>query len=193
MSKRAVFQLAATLAVICAALPAIADDADAPRYTSSGALMLPSNYREWVFLSSGLAMTYGPVGAVSPDGNPRFDNVFVSRAAYQSFLKSGRWPDKTMFILEIRSSESKGSINNAGHYQSGVVGMESEVKEDGKWTFYSFERNATEGKPFARNASCYSCHAENGAVDNTFVQFYPTLLPIAKKAGTFRSTPESRH
>jgi len=30
-----------------------------------------------------------------------------------------------------------------------------------------------------RTASCYSCHAAHGAVDTTFVQFYPTLLPIA--------------
>jgi acyl carrier protein phosphodiesterase len=33
-------------------------------------------------------------------------------------------------------------------------------------------------------ASCYSCHAQHGAVDTTFVQFYPTLLPIAKAKGT---------
>jgi hypothetical protein len=33
-------------------------------------------------------------------------------------------------------------------------------------------------------ADCYSCHAAHGAVDTTFVQFYPTLLPIAKSKGT---------
>ncbi len=26
---------------------------------------------------------------------------------------------------------------------------------------------------------CHSCHAQHAAVDTTFVQFYPTLLPIA--------------
>jgi len=31
---------------------------------------------------------------------------------------------------------------------------------------------------------CYSCHREHAAVDTTFVQFYPTLLPIAKHKGT---------
>jgi len=35
-----------------------------------------------------------------------------------------------------------------------------------------------------RSASCYSCHSEHGAVDTTFVQFYPTLLPIARSNGT---------
>jgi hypothetical protein len=145
-------------------------------------LVLPANYREWIFLSSGLGMTYGPLAA--PDEKPRFDNVFVSRPAYEAFLKTGTWPDKTMFILEVRSSESKGSINKGGHYQSGVLGIEAEVKEAGKWTFYGFGSAGTEGKPFPRTQSCYSCHAQNGAADNIFVQFYPTLLPVAKEKGT---------
>ena len=145
-------------------------------------LVLPANYREWIFLSSGLGMTYGPLAA--PDTQPRFDNVFVSRPAYETFLKTGTWPDKTMFILEVRAAESKGSINNGGHYQAEVLGIEAEVKEAGKWTFYGFGGAATEGKPFPRTESCYSYHAQNGAVDNTFVQFYPTLLPVAKEKGT---------
>jgi hypothetical protein len=29
------------------------------------------------------------------------------------------------------------------------------------------------------SADCYSCHAQHAAVDTTFVQFYPTLLPVA--------------
>ena len=145
-------------------------------------LVLPANYREWIFLSSGLGMTYGPLAA--PDAQPRFDNVFVSRPAYDAFLKSGMWPDKTTFILEVRAAESKGSINNGGHYQSEVLGIEAEVKEAGKWTFYGFGSAGTEVEPFPRTESCYSCHAQNGAVDNTFVQFYPTLLPVAKEKGT---------
>jgi hypothetical protein len=39
-------------------------------------------------------------------------------------------------------------------------------------------------------AVCYSCHKQNGAVDNTFVQFYPTLIEIAKRKGTFKGTGE---
>ena len=58
--------------------------------------------------------------APSPaESNPRFDNVFdFPPSAYAAFLKTGTWPDKTMFMLEIRSSESKGSINIGGHYQT---------------------------------------------------------------------------
>jgi hypothetical protein len=34
------------------------------------------------------------------------------------------------------------------------------------------------------NMECYTCHADHAAVDTTFVQFYPTLLPVAKSKGT---------
>ncbi|MES1261005.1 MAG: cytochrome P460 family protein [Acidobacteriota bacterium] len=168
---------------VCPAVSAQA--ADSPRYTSAGSLLFPANYREWVFLSSGLGMTYGPLASASSAEHPSFDNVFVHRAAYQAFLKTGAWPEKTMFVLEVRSSQSKGSINQGGHFQSDIAGIEVEVKDGGKWTFFGFGQGVAEAKPFARTESCYACHAQNGAVDNTFVQFYPTLLPVAKEKKTF--------
>jgi hypothetical protein len=41
-----------------------------------------------------------------------------------------------------------------------------------------------QGIAIPQAAECYSCHATHAAVDRTFVQFYPTLLPIAKAKGT---------
>ena len=163
---------------------------DAPKFTSDGKLRRPTNYREWVFLSSGLGMTYGPAAAEARENTPMFDNVFVSRPAYQAFLNDGRWPDQTMFILEVRRSQSKGSINNGGHFQTEIVAIEAEVKDEkrfpGKWMFFDFGKDATETKAIPTTAGCYSCHAKNGAVDNTFVQFYPTLAGVAKAKGTWR-------
>ncbi len=46
-----------------------------------------------------------------------FDNVFVNPAAYQAFVKTGTWPDKTMLVLEVRGAQGKGSINQKGNYQ----------------------------------------------------------------------------
>ena len=168
-------------------------DGPAPEFTKDGRLVRPADYREWVYLSSGLGMTYGPVAEANPARSPNFDNVFVTPAAYRSFLKNGTWPDRTMFILEVRSSVSKGSINNGGHYQSDMVAIEAEVKDarfPGKWAFFGFERSGDPAKQIPTTASCYSCHAKNGAVDNTFVQFYPTLLPVAKEKGTLSPTAE---
>jgi hypothetical protein len=155
-----------------------------PRYTADGQLVLPSDYREWVFLSSGLGMTYAPMAGMAPE----FTNVFVNPAAYHSFVATGKWPDKTMLVLEVRASASKGSINKGGSYQSDVLGVEGEVKDLAKfpgsgWAFFSFGKTST-GKILPHTEDCYACHAEHAAVDNTFVQFYPVLLEIAKQKGT---------
>ena len=184
-----IFLQALVVLVSCSA--ASSQDFDGPKFTASGELLLPANYREWVFLSSGLGMTYAPVTGSGPE-NPPFQNVFASKAAYAGFLKTGIWPDKTMFVLEIRASESKGSINQGGRYQSAIAAVEAEVKDRGQWTFYAFGKDGVQAKALPRTERCYSCHAENGAVDNTFVQFYPTLMPIARAKGTFRITAETK-
>lgn len=174
---------------LAAALALFGQQASAPQYTKDGMLILPADYREWIFLSSGLGMTYGPAGAADANGNPRFDNVFVTPGAYKSFLKTGTWPEKTMFILEVRKGETKVSINNGGRVQTELVAIEAEVKDTarfpGGWAFFNLTAS-TEAKQIGASASCYSCHRQNGAVDNTFVQFYPTLLEVARQKGTLK-------
>jgi len=174
--------------------PVAAVTAGAPRYTAAGALQLPADYREWVFLGSGLGMTYGPLGARLRNGAPPFDNVFVTPASYRAFLGSGKWPDKTVFVLEIRGSESHAALNKDGHFQRDVLGLEAHVKDasvrkgHGPWTFYVFDDVGgdapTSAEPVARDANCYTCHEDNAAVDTTFVQFYPALYDVALAANT---------
>ncbi len=163
---------------------------DGARFTGDGRLVRP-NYRDWIFLSSGLGMTYGPLAA---PGDPRFDNVFVNPSAYRDFLESGHWPDHTVLVLEVRASREKGSINRGGHFQGEVVGIETHVKDEKrfprKWAFFGFRGAAAVSEPAAAaDSACYSCHEPQGAVDTTFVQFYPTLIPVAKAKGTFHPTP----
>jgi hypothetical protein len=174
-----------------------ASDGQAPSYTAAGALVRPTDYREWVFVSSGLGMTYGPAqpaaGVARP---PMFDNVFVTREAYRAFVDTGRWPDKTMFILEIRRSLENVSINKGGRTQGEVALIEAAVKDaqrfkdTGGWAYFDFgggDRLSSAANPLPATASCYSCHANNTAVENTFVQFYPDLLAAAKKHATLKA------
>jgi len=157
-----------------------------PAYTKDGRLLFPARYREWVFLSSGVDMSYNPKAQAA--GHSVFDNVFVNPEAYAKFLQTGTWPDKTVLVLEARMGMDKGSINRQGQYQgTQVLGIEVHVKDEarfpGKWAFFDFD-NEVSGSLFPKEASCYSCHAEHAAVDTTFVQFYPTLLPVAKAKQT---------
>jgi hypothetical protein len=180
--------LALTFAAFLKPAPAPADSAG-PEYTSDGQLKLPENYRQWVYLTTGFDMSYS-ANPMAMDHH-MFDNVFVNPESYKAFTETGTWPDKTMLVLEVRKAEGKGSINQAGNFQGGdVMGLEVHVKDEakfaGKWAFFGFDGTKT-AKMTPIGASCYSCHQDHGAVDTTFVQFYPTLLPIAKNKGTLSS------
>jgi Cytochrome P460 len=157
-----------------------------PEYIGDAQLKLPEHYREWVYLTTGFDMSYNP--AMQMGDHHMFDNVFVNPEAYKVFVDTGTWPDKTMLVLEARGAEGRGSINQKGNYQGvEIMGIEVHLKDEarfpGKWAFFAFDDGKT-GTMIPTSADCYSCHAAHAAVDTTFVQFYPTLLPIAKSKGT---------
>jgi hypothetical protein len=163
---------------------------DGPQYVNKMNLVRPPEYREWVFVSSGLGMEYNPLPG-TPGGNS-FGNVFVNPSSYRAFMKTGKWPDRTMFVLEFRASTSEGSINKGGRFQSRLVGLEAEVKDsrfpDG-WAFFDFMPKGSlldNAQPLADDARCVECHTKNTAVERTFVQFYPTLLEVARQMGTLK-------
>jgi hypothetical protein len=171
-------------------LGAVAVLAADPEFTADGQLKRPANYREWIYLSSGLGMNYGnPTGE---NANPIFDNVFVEPSAYRQFVATGRWPEKTMFVLELRRSSDKGSINKGGRFQTEVNAREVALKDssrfEGGWGYFDFGQAGETARVLPQSARCYACHSQNGAVENTFVQFYPTLLEIARQKKTLRTS-----
>ena len=156
-------------------------------YDKDGNFILPKDYRQWTFLSAGIDMAYGPQGVAST-GKSVFDNVFVNSDSYRYFLATGSWPDRTVMILEVRSAETNVSINHGGHSQGGVTAVEVHLKDasrysPGKWAFFDVKPSGV-GTLIPKTESCYSCHQQHAAVDTTFVQFYPTLLPVVQEKGT---------
>jgi len=160
-----------------------------PRYTGQS-LIRPENYREWIFLSSGLGMNYN----ASATNGEMFTNVFVPQWSYRQFLATGKWPDQSIFVVEERQSETNGSINKTGHFQTEFVAFGVEVKDEtrfpDKWAYFNF---GADTKTAAANpkAACWQCHEDHAAVEHTFVQFYPTLKEAAKKFGTYRAAAEN--
>jgi hypothetical protein len=166
----------------------VAPGPGAARFNAEGALIPPADYREWVFLTSGLDMNY----AASPpmDGMSMFDNVFVDPASWRVFKQTGHWPDGAVFVKEARGAATKGSINRNGQYQTvEAMGLEAHVHDEkrfkGGWGFFELDGSAP-ARQIPYQASCYACHQAHGAVDTTFTQFYPTARPIAEKAGSFQ-------
>ena len=182
-------KIALLLGTLSFSLTALVQEAGAPgqgpEYTIDAQLRLPVHYRDWIYLTTGFDMSYNPT--MQMGGHHMFDNVFVNPDAYQAFLKTGTWPDKTMLVLEVRDAQGKGSINQKGNYQGALAEIELHVKDEarfaGKWAFFGFGESNT-ARMIPASADCYSCHAAHAAVDTTFVQFYPTLLPIATTKGT---------
>src|SRR5271169_1022888 len=84
-----------------------------PQYVGDK-LARPDGYREWIYLSSGLGMNYSAM-AMGPE---LFTNVFVAPWAYREFAATGKWPEKSIFVVEDRSAQTKGSINKTGHFQT---------------------------------------------------------------------------
>jgi len=166
-----------------------ADMPGMPQFAADGKLVRPAGYRKWAYLSSGYGMSYS-------QGNSdhlMFTNVFVTPSSYDYYVEHGTWHDKTMFVLEIYGSASKGSINLHGNYQSSFMGLDVEVKDEkrfaDKWAYFNFD--GTEGSSGATTPSkndCWKCHDQNAAVEHSFVQFYPELLEIAKKKATIKPT-----
>jgi hypothetical protein len=119
----------------------------------------------------------------------------VNPASYRAFLQTGSWPDGSLFVLEVRESIPVGNSASGanGYFQGEITGIEAEVKDSkrfaGQWAFFNLGKGV-EGAQIPTTASCYSCHASNAAVENTFVQFYPLLRDVAGAKGTLRKVPE---
>jgi Cytochrome P460 len=188
-SKLILLLLAIALLAVSPEKAADAPSSEGPEYTAAGQLLLPQHYREWVWLTSDFFQVSDPA-KMQTGAHRKFNNIFVNPEAYKAFVQTGAWPDKTMLVVEQRAADDIGSANQnqTANVQSSEIGLDVHVKDEarfpGKWAFFDFRQGATAASMLPVTARCYSCHAARGAVDSTFVQFYPTLLPIAKKMNT---------
>ncbi len=157
----------------------------APKYTSAGRLIRPEGYREWMFVGANLGMGYTE-GQAKPRTN--YHNIYIQREAYRDYAKTGKFPDKTMLVMELLTMGTKESINRNGSFEDQFIGIEVALKDETrfpeKWAYFNFIGEG--GKALAdagafRKDQCWSCHNQHGAVDNVFVQFYPVLRDAHKK------------
>jgi hypothetical protein len=192
--KCRVLRLAWMLAVPMLGQPVMSVAAEpGPVFDAKGELQRPADYREWIFLTSGIGMNYGPTRP-APGQPQQFTNVFVNPGAYRAFMSTGKWPEKTLFILEVRRGVEHASIDINGRSQGDHLALEAAVKDstrypDGGWSYFSFD--SREGikpaaAPLPRTRDCYTCHSRHGAVEWTFTQFYPQQFEVAKRLGTVR-------
>jgi hypothetical protein len=153
----------------------------APRYTAAGELVRPTGYESWVLAGASIGLAYSE-GAKS-DGPGVFHNVYMQPEAYEDYARTGRFPEKTMFVLALYEPRQRESINRQGYFEGNLVAVEASVKDHDRfpegWAYFDFGKEG--GRPSASAkppSDCHTCHAQHAAVDNVFVQFYPALRKL---------------
>lgn len=152
-----------------------------PQLTADGRLGRPEGWEGWVLAGTSMGLTYNEPTRTPVPGEPpgSFLNVYLQPWAYTRFMEEGEFPEGTMFILAMSDPVRKADPARGGFYQGPIHLLEVHLKQEGLhesgWAFYGFGGGADAADPFPGDADCYSCHAENGAYDNAFVQFYPKI------------------
>lgn len=178
----------AAAAALTAAGNASLEGMAAPKYDGDGQLVRPENYREWVFVGASLGLTYSEsmAEARKESGAPgAFHHVYIQPEAYRHYAETGKFPEKTMLVMENYSAASKHGVDLSGFYQDEMTGLEVALKdhdtfEEG-WAYFNFSAGQGKFKEKAKafpKEVCWSCHDEHAADDNVFVQFYPVLRQV---------------
>ena len=109
---------AVALTALCFAFAGVgpaarSQNADDPQYAPSGDLVLPSGFETWVFVGSDLGLSYTPGAAAAASAPPpraprqQFHNVSINKAAYEYFLTNGRFPERTVLVMQVYEAADK--------------------------------------------------------------------------------------
>ena len=155
-------------------------------YDAEGALLLPDNFREWIFV--GAPVTPNDMN----DGKaafPEFHNVYIDPTSYASYKKTGEFPNGTTVLKELVSVGGKSMPSGNGYFQGEFVSLEAMVKdqtrfenEPGGWAFFRFGEAPDYTPTGARmkTESCNACHS-GADEDYVFTSTYPVLRAAKAK------------
>jgi hypothetical protein len=152
-----------------------------PKYGADGALLLPEDYRRWVFVGASLGLSYSE-GA---RGMEMFHETLMEPTAYDHFVKTGAFREGTMLVLLLHGTGERVMPARHGKFAADVHGVEMAVKDSSRrpegWAYYNFGgmsglRRTAQAMP---KEGCYNCHVQHARRDNVFIQFYPLLAEAA--------------
>jgi hypothetical protein len=165
-----------------------------PQYTSSGELILPKNYREWIFVGTPLT----PNALNDGKANfPEYHNVYIEPCSYEAYKKTGVFPNGTIFYKELQLTQaaenpdgSRTEPSGRGYFPGKLNGADVTVKDTarfadtGGWGYFNFHHYM----PLAATATtrpkgeCAFCHIASAKRDEVWTQFYTALdeVPLPK-------------
>ena len=160
-----------------------------PEYTKEGDLILPKNWRSWVYVGSPLT----PDGLNdSKEGFPEYHNVYIEPGSYEIFKKTGEFPEGTIMFKELQrvlgpQDFPDGSLtqpSGRGYFPGAFNGADVTVKDSKRyaqtgsnWGYYNFNHHEPKA-PTAKlrpKSECSFCHLAGAKKDETWTQFYRLL------------------
>ena len=150
---------------------------ESPHYDRNGALLRPSEPRNWRFVGTSYGLGYSKR---TRPGADTFKNIYMQQEAFDAFMARGEFPEQTMLAMLIFETATAESPRERGYFQGDMVAMEIAVKDTDRfetgWAYFDFGEagDGARSTPFPQDSGCNDCHAENGH-DNVFTQFYPEL------------------
>jgi hypothetical protein len=152
-----------------------------PGWTADGALIRPDSVDRWVTVGTSLGLGYNdPTSSGAGRLQPLFHRVYLDPRAYAVMRRSGRFPPGTMLALVMSPATERVAPARQGVFADRAVRLEVAVKDPGRfpggWAYFDFGDGApgVTARPLPPER-CARCHAEHGARDHVFVQFYPLL------------------
>ena len=184
-------------AALLSACGASAADVNRAEFTSEGAVKVPTDWREWIFIGTPLTPNELNGGEAA---FPEFHNVYIEPSAYEYLQKHGEFAEGTQIAKELvlirdnNNDPETGAtfeVSGQGYFQGEFAGLELSVKdtkrypdEPGGWVYFSFGHKA---EPYEKTAeafpteACNTCHETSAETDFVFTQFYPVLRAALDK------------
>ncbi len=168
-----------------------------PEWTAKGELMLPKDFRQWVYLGA----PFTPNALNDGKANfPEFHNVYVQPEAFKAYRETGKWPVGTMMLKELQLvDDQKGEFpdgsrfepSGRGYFPGPVNGVDVAVKDPKRfpnskgWGYFNFNHSAPPYKAAALEEpieKCAQCHIDNAHEDMVYIKMYkPILTPLPRQ------------
>lgn len=164
------------------------------KYKSSGELIRPTGYREWVYIGTPLTPNDMNDGKAA---FPGFHNVYIDPDSWAHWKTHGEFRDGTVIVKELVDVGSKAASSGNGYFMGEYTGLEATIKDssrfpksDNYWGYFRFttedHSKLLRASKSAPSEACAACHKATAEQDMVFTQYYPVLRAAKGKgeAGT---------
>ena len=169
--------------------PTVRATGDTVPHYAGDSLIRPDGFERWVLAGASMGLGYSqPSGADAAAGATpgMFHNVYIEPSAYEHFVRTGKFREKTMLAMTLYEPGQKVHPSKQGFFEGDFIAVEVTLKDSerfpGSWAYFNFGKGTKGARAVAMpRKACQSCHVKNAADDNVFVQFYPTLRAVSTK------------